>query len=73
MLRKSLRYWTDLIVKSFECCGVISQNELHSALAQKINNQELITDYIENYEEYHDWDNFNPDDIENIFETVQER
>ena len=63
---------TDLIVKSFECSDVISQNELHSELGQMIKNQELIKDYIKYYEEYHEWNNFNPDDVNNIFENVQD-
>ena len=35
-----------------------------------IKNQELIKDYIKYYEEYHEWNNFNPDVVNNIFENT---
>ena len=51
------------IVDSFQRCGITSQNHLHTALAQMLSTNNPFPDYIDDYDESDDTENFINDEF----------
>jgi hypothetical protein len=58
---------TDLIVNSFDQCGIVSQYMLHHSLKHILTNQQIIFNYIDNLQEHDEIDSFDSNE-DNLFE-----